>query len=85
MALWPRLARPTVRGQDPQRYALPEAGVQAQWPLLPPRWQISIGPKTEDGLARLTAARTTHGKYTKEKRAAAAFCTAGPADAGGAG
>ena len=28
-------------------------------------------PKTEDGLARLTAARTTHGKYTKEKRAEA--------------
>ena len=28
-------------------------------------------PKTEDGLARLTEARTTHGKYTKEKRAAA--------------
>ena len=31
----------------------------------------STGPKTEDGLTRLTAARTTHGKYTKEKRAAA--------------
>ena len=31
----------------------------------------SKGPKTEDGLARLTAARTTHGKYTKEKRAVA--------------
>ena len=31
----------------------------------------STGPKTEDGLARLTAARTTHGKYTKEKRVAA--------------
>jgi hypothetical protein len=30
----------------------------------------STGPKTEDGLARLTAVRTTHGKYTKEKRAA---------------
>ena len=29
------------------------------------------GPKTEDGLARLTAARTTHGKYTKDKRAEA--------------
>ena len=29
----------------------------------------STGPKTEDGLTRLTAARTTHGKYTKEKRA----------------
>ena len=26
-------------------------------------------PRTKDGLARLTAARTTHGKYTKEKRA----------------
>ena len=70
MALWPRLARPTVRGQDPQRHALPEAGVQAQRTLLPARWQI-YRPKTEDGLARLTAARTTHGKYTKEKRAAA--------------
>ena len=31
----------------------------------------STGPKTEDGLARLTVARTTHGKYTKEKRAEA--------------
>ena len=27
--------------------------------------------QTGDGLARLTEARTTHGKYTKEKRAAA--------------
>ena len=39
--------------------------------------QIANGSKnpddeqTEDGLARLTAVRTTHGKYTKEKRAAA--------------
>ena len=31
----------------------------------------STGPKTEDGLAQLKAARTTHGKYTKEKRAEA--------------
>ena len=31
----------------------------------------SAGPKTEDGLAQLTAVRTTHGKYTKEKRAEA--------------
>ena len=31
---------------------------------------FSTGPKTEDGLARLTAVRTTHGKFTKEKRAA---------------
>ena len=68
MALWPRLARSTVWGQDQKRHALPEAGVQAQRTLLPARWQISTGPKTDDGLARLTAARTTHGKYTKEKR-----------------
>lgn len=27
------------------------------------------GPTTKEGLARLTAARTTHGKFTKEKRA----------------
>ena len=32
---------------------------------------IPTGPKTEGGLARLTAARTTHGKYTNEKRAIA--------------
>jgi hypothetical protein len=31
----------------------------------------STGPKTEDGLARLAAARSTHGNYTKEKRAEA--------------
>jgi hypothetical protein len=31
----------------------------------------STGPRTKDGLARLTEARTTHGLYTKEKRAAA--------------
>jgi hypothetical protein len=30
-----------------------------------------LARRTEDGLARLTAARTTHGKYTKEKRAEA--------------
>ena len=31
----------------------------------------STGPRTEEGLARLTAARTTHGKYAKDKRAVA--------------
>ena len=31
----------------------------------------STGPRTKGGLARLTDARTTHGLYTKEKRAAA--------------
>ena len=31
----------------------------------------STGPRTKDGLARLVASKTTHGLYTKEKRAAA--------------
>ena len=31
----------------------------------------STGPRTQDGLARLTEARTKHGKFTKEKRAEA--------------
>ena len=51
-------------------HALPEAGVQAQRPLLPAR-RRPTGLKTEGGLARLTAAQTTHGRYTKDKRAVA--------------
>ena len=31
----------------------------------------STGPRTADGLVRLVASKTTHGKYTAEKRAAA--------------
>ena len=31
----------------------------------------STGPRTKDGLARLTEAKTKHGKFTKEKRAEA--------------
>jgi len=31
----------------------------------------STGPRTKGGLARLVASKTTHGLYTKEKRAAA--------------
>ena len=31
----------------------------------------STGPRTEEGRARLTEARTKHGKFTKEKRAKA--------------
>ena len=30
----------------------------------------STGPRTKDGLARLVASKTTHGKFTAEKRAA---------------
>ena len=35
------------------------------------RGGTSTGPRTEAGLARLTAGWTTHGKYTNEKRAVA--------------
>ena len=31
----------------------------------------STGPRTKEGLARLTEARTKHGRFTKEKRAEA--------------
>ena len=31
----------------------------------------STGPRTEEGRARIAAAQTTHGRLTKEKRAAA--------------
>ena len=31
----------------------------------------STGPRTKEGLTRLTEARTKHGKFTKEKRAEA--------------
>ena len=31
----------------------------------------STGPRTKDGLARLVTSKTTHGKFTAEKRAAA--------------
>ena len=44
--------------------------MQAQRTLLSARRQIHRA-QIEDGVARLTAVRTTHGKYTKEKRAEA--------------
>ena len=71
MALWARLARPTLRRQDRQRHTLPEARKAARRTVQAARRRSHRAPKTEDGLARLTAARTTHGKYTKEKRAVA--------------
>ena len=32
---------------------------------------LPLGPRTKDGLARLTEAKIKHGRFTKEKRAAA--------------
>jgi len=34
----------------------------------------STGPRTEEGRARIAAAKTTHGRLTKEKRAEAQQC-----------
>ena len=49
---------------------MPEAGKAARR-ALPAAWRRIYWPRTAEGLARLTAARTTHGKYTKDKRAVA--------------
>ena len=73
MALRPKLAGYSVRGPDAQ-------GTPCQRPARLPvgRCKLhggaSTGPRTKDGLARLTEARTKHGKFTKEKRAEARRC-----------
>ena len=70
MALRPKLAGYSLRG--PTR-----RGTPCQRPARLPvgRCKLhggaSTGPRTKDGLARLTEARTKHGLYTKEKRAEA--------------
>ena len=70
MALWSSLARSEVRGQDPSRDLLP---APARLPVGRCRLHggASSGPRSKDGLARLTEARTKHGKFTREKRAEA--------------
>ena len=49
---------------------MPTPWQQYQWPLQAPRWPLNR-PKAEDGLARLTASKTTHGRTTKAERAKA--------------
>ena len=70
MALRPKLAGYSLRGsyrrgtlcQRPAR--LPVGGRRLHG-------GASTGPRTTDGLARLTEAKIKHGKFTKEKRAEA--------------
>ena len=70
MALRPKLAGYSVRG-------LYRRGTLCQRPARLPvgRCKLhggaSTGPRTKDGLARLTEAKIKHGRFTKEKRAAA--------------
>ena len=70
MAIRPKLARSKVRGPNAQGYAL---SAPARLPV--GRCKLhggaSTGPRTKDGLARLTEAKIKHGRFTKEKRAAA--------------
>ena len=70
MALRPKLAGYSVRGSY-------RRGALCQWPARLPvgRCRLhggaSTGPRTTDGLARLTEAKIKHGKFTKKKRAEA--------------
>ena len=69
-AFWPRLAGAAVptktrRGTACQRAAYKHSTRCAL------HGGLSTGARTEEGRARLAAARTTHGKYTKKKRAIA--------------
>ena len=70
MALRPRLAGHSVRGSY-------RRGTLCQRPARLPVWRrrlhggASTGPRTTDGLARLTEAKIKHGKFTKKKRAEA--------------
>jgi hypothetical protein len=64
---WPgqRCLAKTRRGTPCQRAAHKHVGRCAL------HGGLSTGARTEEGRARLAAARTTHGKYTKKKRAIA--------------
>ena len=65
--IWPgqRCLAKTRRGTPCQRAAHKHVGRCAL------HGGLSTGARTEEGRARLAAARTTHGKYAKEKRAIA--------------
>ena len=69
MALWPKLVRSEVPGSETRRGG-PCASVLlgSLWGAVSSMAVHLLAPKTEEGLARLTTAWTTHGKYTKEKR-----------------
>ena len=61
----------SVRGPDPSRDALCQRPARLPVGRCKLHGGASTGPRTKDGLARLTEARTKHGLYTKEKRAEA--------------
>jgi hypothetical protein len=70
MALRPKLARSEVRGPT-RRGTLCKRPARLPVGRCKLHGGASTGPRTKDGLARLTEARTKHGKFTKEKRAEA--------------
>ena len=70
MALRPKLAGYSLRGSY-RRGALCQRPARLPVGRCRLHGGASTGPRTTDGLARLTEARTKHGLYTKEKRAEA--------------
>jgi len=70
-----------VRGQDPQRHALPEAGIQAQRALFSARRQIY---RTKDrGWPSAAYSGSDHAREVHQREAGGrkALCRAGTADA----
>ena len=59
--------RPPLRRSHARRPRLPSAGDEER--PLPPAWRSSAGPRTEAGLDRIRAARTSHGLWSQESRA----------------
>ena len=51
------------------RHSVPEGRIQAQWPLQTPCW-LSNGPRTQEGVQRISDANIRHGRQTKDKLAA---------------
>ena len=71
MALRPKLARSYGARPGPVRGTLCQRPARLPVGRCKLHGGASTGPRTKDGLARLTEARTKHGKFTKEKRAEA--------------
>ena len=82
MALRPKLAGYSVRGPDPSRDALCQRPARLPVGRCKLHGGASTGPRTKDGLARLTEARTKHGQvHQREAGRSEALCRGGAADA----
>ena len=71
MALRSKLAGYSVRGLGPSGYPCASGLLDSLWGAVSSMEGLPLAHRTKEGLARLTEARTKHGKFTKEKRAEA--------------